>query len=82
MTGEVDTSLPRRRWERDIPVVPIEALREAIRQIECGEINPTQVCIVFKSEADDETWLDIFNGGKAGTDERVGILYRAANLLL
>ena len=82
MSGEVDTSLPRRRWERDIPVAPVEALREAIRQIEAGDLNPTQVVIVFKSEADDETWLDVLNGGKAGTDERVGILYRAANLLL
>lgn len=85
MTKIVD--LAKRRFDaaKDATTItPADALREALRSIEAGEWAPHSVVIAGVTdypETDTHT-VDCYHGGKASTLERIGILFRAQNMLL
>ncbi len=58
---------------------PIDALKEAIRQIEAGELAPKHIIVCFTDEDDRFGW---FQAGPESRFGQVGILYATAGEMI
>lgn len=77
--------LNRRRVEmanKASDVTPLMAMRETLRQMEAGEWSPSSIIIIGLIDYDDDDAVDVYNGGKASNNERVGMMFRASNMLI
>ena len=77
--------LNRRRVEmanKASDVTPLMAMRETLRQMEAGEWSPSSIIIIGLLDYDGDDAVDVYNGGKASNNERVGMMFRASNMLI
>lgn len=77
--------LSRRRFEaaKDCEdLSPGDVLREGIARIEQDQWAITSVIVVALVDEGDGTVIDLMHGGPASTNERLGMLARAQNLML
>jgi hypothetical protein len=61
---------------------PIDALREALRRVEQGELDPSNVIVTCLLDEGNEDSVQCIHGGPASCNERIGMLYRAQAMLL
>lgn len=83
MSDVIDFARKRFEKAKDCTETTVaDCLREALRQIEAGELKLDSVIIVGIREDDDGTYVENFHAGPASTNERVGVLHRAQSLML
>ncbi len=84
MTKIVDLAARRFAAAKDASETTIvDALREALRRIESGEVVANSVVVTYLiDEGDDSDSVESIHGGPATCNERIGMLYRAQAMLL
>lgn len=83
MTDVVDLSARRFAAAKDASETrPIDALREALRRVENGDLAAESVIITCLVSEGDEDFIQCIHGGPASTNERIGMLYRGQAMLL
>ena len=83
MTDIVDLSARRFAAAKNASETrPIDALREALRRVEQGQLDPSNVIITCLIDEGDEDSVECLHGGPASCNERIGMLYRAQAMLL
>lgn len=77
------SDLARLRWQRAekcSDISALDAVREAAAQIEEGMRVESAIVVVLVTEPDGDQYVEMFHGGPASTNERIGMLARAQHV--